>query len=1099
MNRAGLLLLGVFFLGSLTLPNIPDSQGVIDGLIEAPVLMEQGESYNLYNLGDGKRKLEATPAKSKMMLQESDTFEVWGDNADGYIVYDPDTEVSDDWDYGIDTLVITLFPDSPDLEFGAFICFDMGTTLSTAYEIQDFDFKCNVDSENIDDDDKLNIYMFTTDNKVGYGGHSSWDSRTDIYDNHVVNGDFVAAGEDFSEFQSTGQVTCDLPDAWIEDHWLPGSDEHLTLWLEPQDFESSDVVNIQSREGSGGIDPTLEIQWEEYDCDSTNISGQDAEMYANATYTVTFYAESTAGYTDIDKLYGGMSYDHSSYLYAWSYDEDTDTFAEEAGAGYGVLNTGSCSAVESGDRVTATFNFTLDWDWYESLVIDYGIRVTMNTRSYDTGWFWDNSNADYENDLHLDTLTVNRVSADVNVEDGGWVQTSEALNITGYVYFQNSKIASAYTNHIADLWVDGEDMGASYNDTLDANGFFNITYTTPAPQDWDWSLDVQLEPTSIPSGGSETASDDNGKNPLFLLAAIPAAEFGNTGVSVTVTLQPNNMVPRGTLAVTQLDLEREEPWGSTLLNDGVTKVVNWEGTSDVCRDMVSFYWDVGYPALLESVTYNVTVVSTGAITQHRMRMFARNGTLIEVYSQAATKTAAATFSIGEDLWFDGRVDARISFVEGTNVIHRFESDQMVLTFTSSSEEHVTTRTVNGTVVQDSLTLHVLQPDVNVTIGGIPTTYSLVQVQNEKGISSITDTISTNGLLMLEACSQGTYTIVLDTGLTWHDMVFSPTLPDMLAGNWAAFQWYANTTHITKTPYPLSHGFYNLLVQDSFEQTILNTNFTITNTDDSDLMTQKVVPMYHVGLSNDDNESYYLEIKRGEFTMDRSLPPNGFAEFRIYGLATPVNYTVFVKDVDGNDVGNFTLSVPNHAISRLIDYADDPLELTRYESVKWVSEGYVQVIIETNWENCTITVTEASAAGTEMVLATGEGAISWSGDLAGHEVTVTFLIDGGTQNFTLTDRYYYERPPPTQSGIQAFVRGLTRTDLLGAIALMLVGVAVLGRWNAGGAQGRRDRNEWRHQELRKRGVTDKKDLHSYDRRKLQEEENKRFGKKRRWWF
>lgn len=176
---------------------------------------------------------------------------------------------------------------------------------------------------------------------------------------------------------------------------------------------------------------------------------------------------------------------------------------------------------------------------------------------------------------------------------------------------------------------------------------------------------------------------------------------------------------------------------------------------------------------------------------------------------------------------------------------------------------------------------------------------------------------------------------------------------------------------------------------------------------------------------------------------------------------------------------------------------ETLYILEYSGIHWVSDTYVQVIIHTSWGNSTITVEEETNAGTKTVFETapGEGTVSWEGDHTQNYVNVTLTINGGTQSLTWYDGYYYVKAEPSPGGVAQVIRGLQPSDLILPAFLLLGGFAIIGNWNQKRGRIQQKREGWRQQQVRAQGASSMNDLHPYDRRKVREAEEKRYGKSR----
>ena len=113
------------------------------------------------------------------------------------------------------------------------------------------------------------------------------------------------------------------------------------------------------------------------------------------------------------------------------------------------------------------------------------------------------------------------------------------------------------------------------------------------------------------------------------------------------------------------------------------------------------------------------------------------------------------------------------------------------------------------------------------------------------------------------------------------------------------------------------------------------------------------------------------------------------------------------------------------------------------------------------------------------------------------VDVQVKIAGGAsdyvwQNFT----YSYDKPDePSGGGVVQKVAGLQPSDLILPAFIMLGGFALISNANQNRKEKKQNRKEWRRAYLYQKGATSKKDLSPYEKRKMAEAEEQRYGKSR----
>jgi len=109
---------------------------------------------------------------------------------------------------------------------------------------------------------------------------------------------------------------------------------------------------------------------------------------------------------------------------------------------------------------------------------------------------------------------------------------------------------------------------------------------------------------------------------------------------------------------------------------------------------------------------------------------------------------------------------------------------------------------------------------------------------------------------------------------------------------------------------------------------------------------------------------------------------------------------------------------------------ESLYVQSYSGVRWVSDTFVQIIIHTNWGNCTIRVTE-NTGGDDTTVYTGatEGTIRWTGNQIARTVNVTLTIDGGADSLTWEDSYHFVKKEDVSTALIKKITGLQPRDLI----------------------------------------------------------------------
>jgi hypothetical protein len=234
-----------------------------------------------------------------------------------------------------------------------------------------------------------------------------------------------------------------------------------------------------------------------------NISGQDDPQYAGISYSVTATYSDADGFADLADVYLRLDHDTAT-------DIELSVAQGAAASGNATVVSGGAfligtptysSKTESGNDITLTWTYTLDWDWVESTLIEYGVRAT-DDQAADSGW----SNTDidilYENDLDFSgTLAV---SGGVNGSitcNTTWAQGAESLTWSGLtVVYEGSGISPA--NGDFDIQITDDDTGSW---TQATGAVLSLGTTTDAATDTSDLHNVDI--IGIPTGGSDVSTE----------------------------------------------------------------------------------------------------------------------------------------------------------------------------------------------------------------------------------------------------------------------------------------------------------------------------------------------------------------------------------------------------------------------------------------------------------------------------------------------------------------------------------------------------------------------------------------------------------------
>jgi hypothetical protein len=194
------------------------------------------------------------------------------------------------------------------------------------------------------------------------------------------------------------------------------------------------------------------------------------KMYAQyQEYQVTVYVSDQNGFADIAYLEIGFWNDSQTTEYCrFRYDEDTNSFTKVFDGGtYVSLNTGSSSAVESGNDINATFFFTVDWDFPDSVDLDARCYVVDAQTESATTWY----------EVNWDVETRLDYSGSLSIYDGSGTPNRGDLggsfSFTGTVIYYNS-VDDYPLSSAVDVWVSAAGIG-DWNDTTLTSGAFDVT------------------------------------------------------------------------------------------------------------------------------------------------------------------------------------------------------------------------------------------------------------------------------------------------------------------------------------------------------------------------------------------------------------------------------------------------------------------------------------------------------------------------------------------------------------------------------------------------------------------------------------------------
>jgi len=225
--------------------------------------------------------------------------------------------------------------------------------------------------------------------------------------------------------------------------------------------EDHAYMNVTYSEGGANAVPSND------GCSLTNPDDTD-NLYAEyREYVFTSNSSDADGFADID--YIELSLYSGGATWTVRYDEDTDTFSEQAGSSYIVLG-GSSSASESGNDIDVTWYITIDWTHPD--VTDYDLRLyTIDDEpESDT----DDYDLNYDVETRLDITTGPTLDDGSGTADRGDYDTVSGISVSGTVDYYSSSLSPA--SDAVDVWVICADVaGSPWSDTTLTDGAFSLS------------------------------------------------------------------------------------------------------------------------------------------------------------------------------------------------------------------------------------------------------------------------------------------------------------------------------------------------------------------------------------------------------------------------------------------------------------------------------------------------------------------------------------------------------------------------------------------------------------------------------------------------
>ncbi len=239
--------------------------------------------------------------------------------------------------------------------------------------------------------------------------------------------------------------------------------------------------------------------------EADDITGASDHLYPGIPYIFSSIYSDGDGSSDLNKLYLMIENPTGTDIifYAVEGGDATGLSASfESGSVYVVdLSYDRDAGTPGANSITITWNITFDWDWDESSNIRYGVNATDDFGAY-CGWDYTAMTVRYENDVHLNDITVTWNSNTIN--DGDWIGPSDTVTVEGHYYFEDSATAPISGDITVRPYVNGALTGTGV--TTDSSGYFTTTFTSGTETYPDYPIYMQA--TSVPTGGGESAYDD---------------------------------------------------------------------------------------------------------------------------------------------------------------------------------------------------------------------------------------------------------------------------------------------------------------------------------------------------------------------------------------------------------------------------------------------------------------------------------------------------------------------------------------------------------------------------------------------------------------
>lgn len=272
------------------------------------------------------------------------------------------------------------------------------------------------------------------------------------------------------------------------------------------------IVGLDQAENPGDIDTATETNsatipavgsWPA--ASASDIVGANDTVYPGIRNHVTAYYSDSDGSSDLADLFLRLDHDSATdIIFSVTQGQNpAGTATVIAGSAYliGDVTYNKKEGFPASDSIEVTWSFTLDWDWTESGLIEYGVRATDDS-TIDSGWDYTDIDVLYENDLDFTgTLSASGAVNGALVCGNSWVQGAEGITWSGlFVVYEGSSVSPADTDF--DIRITDDDTGIW---TQTSGSALNLMTTGDSATD---PSDIHnLEIIGIPSGGSDVSAE----------------------------------------------------------------------------------------------------------------------------------------------------------------------------------------------------------------------------------------------------------------------------------------------------------------------------------------------------------------------------------------------------------------------------------------------------------------------------------------------------------------------------------------------------------------------------------------------------------------